>query len=137
MKRKQSHIQSQAKHQALTKIEGVLMQWITCITKIQYLSEYLFVREIVEFMHKWHFQWINDSSIQFISYSSQDKDWIQRFIRHNSKLQSIFATSIEASCIQESLENAFKSWFDPFKYEISEYNDHQREYEYYKFIFWI
>ena len=111
MKRKQTRTQSQAKHQALTKIEeGVLMQWITCITKTQYLSKHLFVREIVEFMHKWHFQWINDSSIQFISYSSQDKDWIQRFIRHNSKLQSIFATSIEASCIQESLENAFKSW---------------------------
>ena len=111
-----SRSEARVAQQSLTVAEErELVKWIRGLTMSGTPAQHSIIKEMAETIRNKRVAYVNDSTIEHVSYPPLGDRWTQRFIRRHPDLKSVVGKRIEASRINCSTEEAFNRWFDAFK----------------------
>ena len=111
-----SRSEARVAQQSLTVAEErELVKWIRGLTMSGTPAQHSIIKEMAETIRNKRVAYVNDSTIEHVSYPPLGDRWIQRFIRRHPDLKSVVGKRIEASRINCSTEEVFNRWFDAFK----------------------
>ena len=106
--------------------EKALVQWIHDSSASGYPPRKHTVIEMAEEIRKQCVAQINDATITLVNYPPIGIEWITRFIKRHSTLQTLYARQIDSSRVKETTVEAITRWLNTVQEILHQYNIRQK-----------